>query len=126
MKKRRVIAILSLEPFPLRHSHHVIDRGIVGMRHAVIDFWRLWHLRYNFRRFGCDKGTGVLCRYVLQPLALRDVEDGIQTEQWDFLQLTRFLVRDLHLFPEHDGAGFLALLHTAAKLDGLPEREPVR
>ena len=72
------------------------------------------------------KGVNLRCRHILQSLALRDIEDVIQAQKRDFLHFARFLVRHLHWFPEHDGAGFFALLHAAAKLDGLTEREPVR
>lgn len=126
VKKGGVVAILAVEPCPFWHSNGVIGRGIERLRHAVLDDRRLWHLRHDLSRFGHDKGASLHCRHILQSLALGGIEDVIQAQERDFPLLLRFLVLNLQLFPEYDRTGFFALLHAAAKLDGLAEGEPVR
>src|ERR1035437_10166572 len=124
VKKRGKIAYLTLEPFSLRHSDTIIGRGIECLRHAVLHDGRLRHTSHNLRRFG--DGHRNFFRCVFQAFALRGIEDVIQTEQRGILRLGGFLVLNFHPFPEDDGTRLLALLHVAAKLDGLAECEPMR
>ena len=88
-----------------------------AVRHGGNDFLRL--ARRGQGRFARWCGQG------FESVALCDVEHIIKPHHGDFLFLAGLLVLAFKLFPEYHGASFFALADMSAKLQRLPECQPV-